>query len=269
MDCQGYAPTVVAVEQDGVLDRIEAQARPGAVAVLDLDGCLFDNRPRQVAIIHEYAAHRDVPALSAVGAEHFADWDARRTLRNAGVDPVLVDAVYADLRAFWWQRFFSSDYVRLDLPMPGAVRLARRLQQGGCHLVYLTGRDHTMHPGTAETLRRYGFPDPDGPHGADGPGATLLTKPEVAMSDEDWKALALPRLQALGEPVVFLDNEPTNVNLFADAHPGALVVFVSTDHSPRPTRPHAHLPWIRGFLRTTDAVPGQVRVERIQPVEQR
>ena len=30
----------------------------------------------------------------------------------------------------------------------------------------------------------------------------------------------------------------------------ALVVFVETDHSPRPDAPHSSLPWLRSFSRT-------------------
>jgi len=46
-----------------------------------------------------------------------------------------------------------------------------------------------------------------------------------------------------------LDNEPANVNKFHDRHPDAQVVFVETDHSPRPDEPHSDLQWLRGFLR--------------------
>ncbi|MCK6504825.1 hypothetical protein L6R53_15715 [Myxococcota bacterium] len=245
MSCAGYAPFATSPEQDAVLDRLRARPRPGDVAVLDLDGCLFDNRWRQVQILQEYAGHRDLPELYGVRVEHFRDWSLSRTLLQAGVDPDRVHALRDDLRAFWAERFFDGDYVGLDHPMPGAVRLVRALLGAGAHPVYLTGRDRGMHDGTARALARCGFPAP-------GEAATLLTKPDPAVADEAWKADALGQVCAMGTPTVFLDNEPVNVNLFHDRFPAALVVFVSTDHSFRPDRPHPALPAIRGFLRTDD-----------------
>lgn len=243
MRCAGYAPFAVSRTQDAVLDSILARAAPGRVAVLDLDGCLFDNRWRQIQIFREYACHRTLPALFKVGVEHFSDWSLSRTLENGGVDPALVHEIRSDLRQFWSERFFTSEYVGHDHPMPGAVRLVRALHGAGVHVTYLTGRDSGMHEGTARSLSRFGFPAP-------GAEATLLTKPDAATADEDWKEAALSQVAALGQPALFLDNEPANVNLFHRAFPQALVVFVSTDHSFRPDRPLPQLPVIRGFLRT-------------------
>lgn len=248
MSCAGYAPFAVSTAQDAVLDSILAAAGPGDVAVLDLDGCLFDNRWRQVQIFQEFAAHRNLPALYSVGVEHFSDWSLSRTLKEAGVDPTLVDQISADLRRFWAARFFTSEYVSFDTPMPGAVRLVRALRAQGMHIAYLTGRDRNMHEGSAHTLLRFGFPAP-------GAEATLLTKPDSETADEDWKEAALPQVAALGRPTIFLDNEPANINLFHRTFPAALSVFVSTDHSHRPDRADPALPVIRGFLRTGDPTP--------------
>jgi len=223
------------------------RAGAGTVAVLDLDGCLFDTRWRQVQILREYASHRDLPHLFTVGVQHFRDWSLSHTLARAGVPGPLIQEIRTDLRAFWEDRFFNSAYVGHDHPMPGAVRLARALHAAGTVVAYLTGRDRGMHPGTQAALDRFGFPQ-------EAEGAILLTKPDAAMADEAWKAQALPQLVALGEPAVFLDNEPVNVNLFRRSFPRALVVFVSTDHSFRPDRPHPDIPRVRGFLRTTDGV---------------
>lgn len=245
MSCAGYAPLLVSTAQDAVLDTIVASAGPGTVAVLDLDGCLFDNRPRQVQIIHEFAAHTDQVDLAVVELSHFSDWSLTTTLRAAGLSAERVAQVIVPLRAFWEQRFFTSEYVRHDLPMPGAVRLVRQLQRGGAYIAYLTGRDDVMYAGSVETLCRFGFPQP-------GDGATLLCKPDAALSDDAWKRDALDLVRQLGKATLFMDNEPVNANLFADACLDALVVFVSTDHSPRTDRPHPDLPVIRGFLRTDD-----------------
>lgn len=237
-----YAPTLRSTQQDAVLQAILARARPGALAVLDLDGCLFDNRWRQVRILHELAGHRDWPALFAVEVEHFEDWSISRTLRNAGVDPLFVEAHRDEIRAFWQERFFDGSYTLHDRPMPGAVALVRALQAAGMEIAYLTGRDAAMAEGTARALERAGFPPV--------PRAHLLCKPDAGMSDEAWKVAAFPRLRQVGTPDLFLDNEPCNVNAFHREFPQALVVFVATDHSFRPDRPEPSLPVIRGFLTT-------------------
>lgn len=249
MTPQGYAPYATSPAQDAVLDAIESRPRPGDQVVLDLDGCLFDNRWRQVQILHEYAGERDCLELYAVQAEHFVDWNLDRTLANAGLAPKRIAQIHDDLRRFWAERFFSGDYVCLDRPMPGAVRLVRRLADAGVGIVYLTGRDHRMHDGSVLSLRRAGFPTPSS-------RATLMTKPSATLSDEAWKARALERIKRFGRAVVSIDNEPSNVNRFHRELPDALVVFVATDHSPLPVRPDPDLPVIRGFLRTDDPVPG-------------
>lgn len=237
-----YAPLLCSFNQDAVLDRILSTARPGALAVLDLDGCLFDNRWRQVRILHELAGHRGWPALTRVEVKHFEDWSISRTLRNAGVQAEFVEARRQEIRAFWEERFFDGSYTLHDRPMPGAVPLVRALREAGMEIAYLTGRDGSMAEGSALALARAGFPAL--------PDAHLFCKPNARMTDEAWKMAALPRLRELGEPALFLDNEPCNVNGFRREFPDALVVFVATDHSFRPDEPDEDLPRIRGFLRT-------------------
>lgn len=236
-----YRPWFRSPAQSKLLDRMVGAMAPGAVAVLDLDGCMFDTRGRQVRILWEYANQFGVPELLPVTVDHFEDWSMDTTLANAGVAPHVVEAHRDPLRAFWFERFFSSEYMLYDRPMPGAVGFVRALQARGAHIVYLTGRHDAMRPGTLQSLARFGFPL--------GPHAQLITKPTFDMDDTAFKDQALLRIEALGTPALFLDNEPANVNLFHARHPDALVVFVATDHSPRPDRPAAALPVLRGFLR--------------------
>jgi FMN phosphatase YigB (HAD superfamily) len=236
-----YRPWFRSPGQTELLDRIADAVQLGDVAVLDLDGCLFDTRGRQVRILWEYGNQHGADALLAVTEQHFEDWSMATTLSNAGVPTETVAAHLPALEAFWFERFFSSDYMLYDRPMPGAVALVRRLHGAGAHVVYLTGRHAEMRPGTLENLRRFGFP-------LDG-HAELITKPTFEMDDTAFKDQALQRIEAQGTPAVFLDNEPANVNLFHARHPDALVVFVATDHSPRPDRPVPELPVLRGFRR--------------------
>lgn len=240
---RGYAPREWTPEGGALVARIRdlaATRGPGHVAVFDLDGCLFDTRPRQVHIFRELAARPGFERLDHVEVAHFQDWSLRRTCMNAGLDADWIERNLPELRTFWEERFFSSPYVLYDHAMPGAPALVRAVHAAGLHVVYLTGRDESMREGTEEALRRYLFPT--------GERATLIVKPDATIEDTAFKEGALETVAALGNVVLYMDNEPSNVNVFRRHHPEALVVFVETDHSPRPVEPEASIPWLRSFL---------------------
>ncbi len=241
---RGYAPLDWSEEGAELLGRITTHATtmgPGHVAVFDLDGCLFDTRPRQVQILRELAARSGFDPLYRVGVDHFVDWSLRTTLGNAGVDADWVETHFHDVRSWWERHFFTSAYVLYDHAMPGAAALVREVHAAGLHCVYLTGRDETMRVGTEHALRRFGFP-------FDEAGATLLVKPDFRTDDTEFKEGALEIVAAMGHVVLYLDNEPANVNLFRRRHPESLVVFVETDHSPKPIEPDPEIPWLRSFV---------------------
>lgn len=241
---RGYAPLDWSEAGAALLERIVRHARaagPGHAAVLDLDGCLFDTRPRQVRIFRELASRKGYDELYRVTTDHFVDWSLRGTLRNAGIGEAWIDEHYAAVRSWWEARFFTSDGVEHDDAMPGAAALVRAIHEAGLHVVYLTGRDETMRLGTEASLRAWGFP-------YDVDRTTLLVKPDFRQDDTAFKEAALEIVAALGHVVLYLDNEPSNVNLFRRRHPEALVVFVETDHSPKPVEPDPAIPWLRSFL---------------------
>ena len=242
---RGYSPFESSPEQDQLLDAIVGRAaRHGTdgVGVFDLDGCLFDTRSRQVHIFREFASHTGNLDLYAVRTEHFKDWDLGNTLTNAGVPADRIAAVIDDLKKFWFDRFFTSRYVQFDHAMPGAVDLVNRCRNTGLKVVYLTGRDETMRAGTETALIEFGFP-------LDGGDCRLLVKPDFKTDDTEFKDEALGVIAGMAEPVIFLDNEPANVNKFYERYPESMVVFVETDHSPRPDEPDSDLPWLRSFSR--------------------
>ena len=127
--------------------------------------------------------------------------------------------------------------------MPGAVTLVKECQEQGMKIVYLTGRHHEMREGTISALQAYGFP-------YDPPNAQLITKPDPYMDDTAYKAEALEQIFQLGSPLLFIDNEPSNVNAFHEACPEAYTVVIESDHSPKPIAPHRSIPWIRSFYRS-------------------
>lgn len=239
---RGYAPHFASPTQDQILGRMLAAAEDGAIAVLDLDGCLFDNRWRQVEIFHQAARLLQMPGLARVRAEHFRDWDLNRTMRNAGVS-ARDQADWAEpVRAFWFERFFDGAYCRFDQAMPSASAFVHRLRAQGATVVYLTGRDRGMAEGTLEALLRCGFPAPDGQ------AVSLRTKPRAATPDHVFKAQAIEEIRGLGRIGLCVDNEPRNVNLFATTLPTCCTVFIETDHSPREDRVPWRIPRIRSWV---------------------
>lgn len=243
MRARGYAPFASSADNDALMDSIIARAAPGKAAVFDLDGCLFDTRPRQVRIFRELAAQEGWRELWLVREEHFLDWSLKTTMLNAGISADWVEVHEPLVRAWWTKCFFSSPYVIYDHAMPGAPSLVREVWERGAQVVYLTGRDVTMAPGTEISLRAFGFP-------YNAVRTSLLVKPQFGMDDTEFKDSALESIADLGETSIYLDNEPANVNLFKRRHPDSHVVFVETDHSPRPDEPAAAIPWLRSFWRT-------------------
>ena len=238
-----YTPFHQSSSQTQVLEQILQRGRQsgtGGVAVIDLDGCLFDTRPRQTQIYRELAGQQDWDDLAQIRPEHFQDWSIPNTLSNIGLSPERVSEIKGAVNAYWFKTFFTSDYVLYDHAMPGGPALVRALKAEGTYIVYLTGRDETMRAGTEASLIRFGFPL--------GERATLIVKPDFETDDTLFKAEALTKISGFGEPIIFLDNEPSNVNRFKDDHPEALVVFVETDHSPKPVVPYTSLPRSKGFL---------------------
>ena len=190
-----------------VLERVRAHIGPGApVVVFDLDATLFDNRPRTLAIVREFAAtlpaseHALASTLATLQLEHMR-YLVADALELVGVtDPKVVKRV----SSFWWARFFKDRYIKHDVPSPGAVAYAHACYDAGANLVYLTGRDLPgMLTGTVKKLRDEGFPYAVA-------GTQVILEPTIKMGDDEFKRVVLPTLARLGTPVAFFDNEPVN-----------------------------------------------------------
>ena len=230
--------------QDVVLNDVVARSEVDTVSILDLDGCLFDTRFRQIAILRAWAERTGEWRYAQVTPDHFVDRDLAATVQRAGVPAQVATRDIASLRAFWLERFFDDTHLLCDPPLPGAAAFTRELRSHGATVVYLTARHSNMRPATELALQRFDFPWDTSTH--------LITKDDPAQSDEDFKRGALEHIATLGRVTVALDNEPANVNLFADRFPDALTVRVDTDCGTEgPLR--EGIREIRGFLRTTQS----------------
>jgi hypothetical protein len=204
------------------------QARP--VVVFDLDGTLFDNRPRTAAILKAYAEK----------VRHSATDLAEKlfTLHPENVPYLLTDTlarvgITAEheievLREHWVEHFFVDGWLHHDVALPGAVSFARACWENGASLVYLTGRDlPKMALGSFASLRDTGFP-------IGVPGTSLVCKPDPALADERYKREVCPEMARVGEVIASFDNEPGNCNAFFEHFPAAASVLLATQHAPNP-----------------------------------
>lgn len=232
---------------EAVLERIRALARSGPrpVVLLDLDDTVLSTTLRHRRILREFSAERhvverwpdDAARLSVLEPPGSA-YSPEEIARSGGIAEA---EVLKALRSYWFQRFFRSEYVVEDHPVPGAPEFCRRMCEAGAILAYVTGRDETMRPGTEISLKQKGFPFP-------GEGAArLVLKPRFDTPDLEFKNEALSRVADWGPIAAGFENEPAHVNLFADRFPEGRMVLVETKHSGKPIAPYAAVGRIRDF----------------------
>ncbi len=223
-----------------VLDRLRSK---GGLCLFDLDSTLLDNRPRQALILREFGEQFGEPGLAQVEPRHFEGWSLVVAMRNAGLPEARALALEPEARAFWHDRFFTSDYCRHDVPIQGAVEFVHSVAEAAT-VVYLTGRHSEMGPGTVDCLSSSGFPIPTDER------VRLLLKPEQSLHDDLWKEQACAVVRALGPVSAAFDNEPAHINRYRERFPEALCVHLDTDHSGRPIPLAPGIPSVPNFLLT-------------------
>jgi len=214
--------------------------RPGAA--FDLDSTVLVNKPRQARIVREYGRLRGDPRLAACTPEAVTTWDLRDTLRHCGLSASDIAGIVPNLKDFWLERFFTSEYCKDDTPVAGARDYLHAVLAAGGEILYITGRHRGMEAGTLESFRRAAFPLPDGN------AVQLWLKPALADDDDRWKEICHARLVQLRGLACAFDNEPTHVNAYKRSFPEAVVVHLDTDHSRRPVEVHPDVPSIHDFL---------------------
>ena len=224
-----------------LLEKVVTVCGDGTVVAFDLDSTLLHNAPRQARIMREYGASVGEAILADVQASHWNGWDARIPMRAVGLNEDKV-ALHADpFKAFWRDRFFTSEYCTEDVPIAGAAAFVAAVFETGARVCYVTGRHEPMRGGSRESLSRGGFPVP----GTD--MIQLVMKPSLDETDDAYKVRAYDALRDLGSVVAAFDNEPAHINGYANAFPTALSVHLATDHSLREIKVAAGIPSIADF----------------------
>ncbi len=233
-----------------ILVKIEEFQNRGlrSLAVFDIDSTLFDVSPRVERILMDFAEEPTSKAnfpkqiqLFKDISTHRKDWGFKNALERAGLDghhPEFQEA----LRKYWYQRFFSNDYLQYDLPYDGAVEYVNKAANLGAEVVYLTGRDvERMGSGSALTLKHAGFP-------LDDRQTQLVLKPHKGMDDAEFKTnwfTGLPKNHYAD--VWFFENEPVNIHHLRQRHPEVNVVFFESTHAGKASPPE-DIPKIMHFL---------------------
>lgn len=211
---------------------------PPPVVTFDLDSTLFDNRPRQLAILSEFAKHKKLGGVENIDYTEIDGWRVTEWVAKLAGAAGREAELKAEFKTFWRDRFFTSELCLYDHALPGAGAFVMELETMGAKIVYLTGRHEAMRDGTAKSLHAGTFP----------PG-TILMKPTFEMTDTQWKEIAVAEIRKMGDVVACFDNETTHVNRLFSAFPNAYVVWLCTDHSPEAEPLPEGTPMIEGFLR--------------------
>ncbi len=210
-----------------ILGKIQEKG-PQALVVFDLDSTLFDVSPRTRRILSEFAeepAHllrfpQSIELLRKVQIKSI-EWGMLDAFKRLGLDRHPTDFQNA-VREYWFDKFFSGDYLNYDVPLEGAVEFTQQVEKAGARLVYLTGRSfQMMSDASKNVLAKHGFP-----------AGELVLKEDTTVEDALFKADWFTR-QALAsyEVIFFFENEPLNLTVLAERHPDVDVVFVETTHS--------------------------------------
>ncbi len=230
--------TICADDIFSMVDQDVAENK-GIVVVFDLDSTLFNVSTRTQQIIAEFAqlaANQSnspdlLKKLSTVQVAQ-SDWGLKESLMRVGFELHEAPELFHKLKDFWFQKFFSNEYLHFDVPTQGAVsfvnRLNKHIQPDG-ELYYLTGRDeHRMGIGTREVLKKWLFPS-----------GTVQLKPHRELEDSkfklDWTAelVAQKTKSQKDYRVYFFENEPVNLNLIGRTLPNLRLFFLDTTHSRR------------------------------------
>jgi len=247
-NADGPFPRLAVQRQHELLQRIVERCKHDPATALgkapplvafDLDGTLFDNRPRSLAILKELAEEWSArhPEASAKLARMRADEMAYLMSDSLARIGLTETERVEEATAFWKERFFADEHIRHDIPLPGAVDFAKACYEAGAVLIYLTGRDlPLMGIGSFRSLRDHGFP-------IGLPGTELVLKPDAAMPDEAFKRLEMPKLARIGTMIASFDNEPVNCNTALAQSPSCDSVLVDTQHLPGapPLDPRVHV----------------------------
>jgi hypothetical protein len=244
------AKGVFAPALEAILEEIGEARHLGRtpIVIFDLDDTLFSTRNRHLRILMEFAAQAkpedaaDAKVLAGLRPDQLK-YSVTATALQAGVRD---EALLARLRDFWFERFFRNEYLTEDAPVAGAPEFVRAALFARATVVYLTGRDEGMRPGTMAALEKWDFPLPHRMPWKD--RVRLMMKPVFDMEDLGYKVESVAKLSGEGDVVAVFENEPAYLNAMLEGVPGMKPVLLETQNSGRAAVPHHSVLAVPHFL---------------------
>ncbi|MEZ4754070.1 MAG: HAD family hydrolase [Bdellovibrionota bacterium] len=227
-----------------IADRVVELKQSGEtpVVVVDLDGTVYDVRPRTLAIIQRWAiANRDNKRVSftcdRLKALTTSQIQYRLTETLSGLSNLLdtsprkLAAITKSIDTLWSKRFFSDWGVLRDKPYPTACKFISRLYELGATIVYLTGR-HEKRDGSTKygmvASTKYNLKTHDFPFDDKDPRTQLFFKENWEDQDAEFKDKIAERLNLIGVVAAIMENEPSNVVVMRQKYPEAVMAFAYT-----------------------------------------
>ncbi len=198
--------------------------------IFDLDGTLVEHHYRIYHVFVDLARELNFPedAKSLIfdsNPEEYG-YHPRETLENIGLNEELIEKMLAP----WLKYFLSSKFLHYDHPMKGAYYFVRNILSLGVKVVYLTGRDvPNMGEGTRAWLEKFNF--------LDNSGLTELNmKKDLSISNAESKRLACEEINASGQAVLVVENEPKELEFMLGVFPKSIGVLIDSPNSGLPAR---------------------------------
>lgn len=205
------------------------------VLLLDLDSTLFEVAPRTHAIISAWRKNTRekyeilLSKLDSISPSQIG-YSLADTFKTLGLDmnDSAIKAAFLELKDFWWEKFFTNEYLHHDKTYPRANLFAQKAYEMGASIVYLTGREEKpMIEGTIKNLIRDGFPwDPK--------RTVLLMRQSAEQSDLEHKACASEKIRQMGMLIASFENEPQNIVALYREFPESMHIFMDTVCSDHP-----------------------------------
>jgi len=212
------------------------------VFIVDLDGTIFDNNPRQIAVYRQLQIK--YPILRSLIPEEKLflvpfPYSILTIIQNhlSAISYPQIDSLMKKLTRDFYRMFLTNRYLAYDIPFEGAAEILQEMTKRGIHVWYLTGRSQrSMQSGTLMSLKLAGFPLPK-----KNSTVSLIMKPKKTMNDDQFRKIVFESVPPSRKESIlgYIDNEAELCMIAAEYFPSALVVhFHSTQAKQIPISSH-------------------------------
>lgn len=200
--------------------------------IFDLDSTIFDLTNRQLQIFREFANEEKYQKMFPEECNAFAYMNENHMsyypedcIHNFGVEKIS-SSFQEHFYPFWEVRFFSNEYCEYDIPEKDSLKYIQSIYDLGGHIHYLTGRDEArMGIGTRKSLKDHGFILNDNCE-----RIKIKLKPEKSIPDANFKKEYVDSFAEDFDKIVFIDNEPANLEILTGEYPHLRLVHFDTYH---------------------------------------